>query len=197
MTEGPPRYPAPLFRMNPSLLDLADGIMAIGFTCRRCGACCRTGEGDSGLVFLSHGEVAALVASGAGSWDEVAAPYPDFIPRGDGTGSAVTFGWCLRHEGGQCRFLGDAACTRYAHRPWICRTYPFALVEGELAVSDCPGLGDPISREEALLLAEALLERARFEAEDEERVRETYAGARIPAGKRCVVDSAGLRVLDD
>jgi Fe-S-cluster containining protein len=181
--------------MNPDLLDLAAEIEGMGFACRRCGACCRPGAGDSGLVFVSHGEVEVLVAGGAGSWDEVAAPYPDFVPCGNG--SSVTFGWCLRHEKGRCRFLGEEGCTRYSCRPWICRTYPFALVDGELAVSDCPGLGDPIAPEDARLLAEALLERARFEAEDEERVRAAYASARIPHGKRCVVDASGLRILDD
>jgi hypothetical protein len=109
----------------------------------------------------------------------------------------VTFGWCLRHAGGRCRFLGDGGCTRYTCRPWICRTYPFALVDGELAVSDCPGLGAPISPEDALALAEDLLERARFEVEDEERVRGAWASARIPDGKRCVVDGAGLTLLRD
>jgi len=181
--------------MDPSLPDLAAEIQDIGFSCRRCGACCRPGEEDSGLVFLSHEEVEALVASGAGSWDEVAAPWPDFAPCGEN--SAVTFGWCLRHEGGRCRFLGEGGCTCYTARPAICRTYPFALMDGELTVSDCPGLGVSISREDALRLAEALLDRALFEAEDEERVRRAFGAARIPAGRRCVVDGAGLRILGD
>jgi Fe-S-cluster containining protein len=181
--------------VNPDAPDLAALIRGIGFACRRCGACCRPGDGDSGLVFLSHDEVEALVADGAESWDEVAAPYPEFIPCGNG--SLVTFGWCIRHENGQCRFLGKEGCTRYSSRPWICRTFPFALVDGELTVSDCPGLGDPVSPEDALLLAEELLGRARFEAEDEERGRVEYARACIPAGRRCVVDASGLRILDD
>ncbi len=181
--------------MNPDLLDLAVQIESVGFTCLRCGACCRSGAEDSGLVFVSHDEVEALVAGGAGSRDEVAAPYPDFVPCGKG--SAVTFGWCLRHENDRCRFLGEEGCTRYACRPWICRTYPFALVDGGLAVSDCPGLGVPISREDALLLAEDLLERARFEAEDEEQVRRIFPTIRFPEGKRCVVDGSGLRVCEE
>jgi Fe-S-cluster containining protein len=175
-----------------ALRDLAEEIRSIGFSCRRCGACCRPDSDDPGLVFVSHDEVGALVACGAGSWDEVAGPYPEFLPCGKG--SAVTFGWCLRHENGGCRFLSDRGCTVYPARPWICRTYPFALAEGELAVSDCPGLGVPISWEEALLLAEDLLGRARFEAEDEERVREIFASTQIPEGKQCVVDGSGLRI---
>ena len=181
--------------MDLSLTDLATEIQAVGFSCRRCGACCRPGEEDSGLVFLSHDEVEALVASGAGPWDEVAAPWPDFVPCGEN--SAVTFGWCLRHEGGRCGLLSDEGCTRYAARPWICRTYPFALVDGELCVSDCPGLGMSISREDALRLAGDLLRRAGFEAEDEKRVRRAFGAALIPAGRRCVVDGAGMRILDD
>ncbi|HMK15444.1 MAG TPA: YkgJ family cysteine cluster protein [Methanomicrobiales archaeon] len=181
--------------LNPDPEGLAALIGDIGFSCRRCGACCRPGDGDSGLVFASHDEIAALVAAGAGSWDEVAGPYPDFIACGDG--SAVTFGWCLRHEGGRCRFLGDGGCTVYRCRPWICRTYPFALVDGELVVSDCPGLGSPISREDAFLLAVDLLGRAQAEEADEELVRDAFARTMVPDGKRCVVDSAGMKVLGD
>ena len=178
----------------PIIRDLAAEIRRIGFSCMRCGACCRSGADDSGLVFASHDEVEALVASGAGPWDEVTAPYPDFIPCGDG--AAVTFGWCLRHEEGRCRFLSARGCTMYPARPWICRTYPFALADGELTVSDCPGLGGPVSEDEALALAADLLERAWFEAEDEERVRRIFASVRIPKGKRCVVDGSGIRICD-
>jgi len=180
---------------DPDLPTLAAEIRDIGFSCRGCGACCQPGAGDSGLVFVSHDEVRALVASGAGSWDDVARPYPEFVPWQDG--SAVAFGWCLVHEGGRCRFLTDRGCTTYDARPWICRTFPFALVDGELAVSDCPGLGEPISKEDALSLARDLLERARCEAADEERVKGIWAAARIPAGKRCVIDGSGILVLDD
>jgi Fe-S-cluster containining protein len=180
---------------EPALSDLAEEIRGIGFSCRRCGSCCRPGPDDPGLVFLSHDEVATLVARGAGLWDEVAEPYPEFLPCRNG--SLVTFGWCLRHDGGRCRFLSGKGCTVYPARPWICRTYPFALAEGELAVSDCPGLGAPISREESLLLARDLLARARFEAEDEERIRGIFISARIPGGKRCVVDGSGFRICGD
>jgi Fe-S-cluster containining protein len=165
---------------TPTPRDLAAEIRRIGFSCLRCGACCRSGPEDSGLVFVSRDEVEALVASGAGPWDEVAAPYPDFIPWGNG--ASVTLGWCLRHEDGRCRLLSEQGCTRYPARPWICRTYPFALVDGELTVSDCPGLGGSISWGVALALAEDLLERARFEAEEEERVRRSLLQIRSRKG---------------
>ena len=179
----------------PDLHRLADEIREIGFSCQRCGACCRPGAGDSGMVFASHEEVAALVESGAGSWEEVARPYPEFLTTANG--AEVTFGWCVRHEGGRCRFLSGRGCTAYDARPWICRTYPFALVDGELAVSDCPGLGSPITPEDALSLARDLVGRARSEAADEERVKAACAAARIPEGKRCVIDSSGARILKD
>ena len=179
----------------PSVEGIAADIRRIGFTCLRCGACCREGPDDSGLVYASHEEVGALVACGAGAWEEVAEPYPDFTPCRNG--ASVTFGWCLRQEEGRCRFLSDGGCVMYPARPWICRTYPFALVDGDLAVSDCPGLGGSISEEEALVLAEDLLERARFEREEEERVRRIFPMIRIPEGKRCVVDGSGLRVCKD
>ncbi|MDD1662029.1 MAG: YkgJ family cysteine cluster protein [Methanomicrobiales archaeon] len=179
----------------PSAETLAADIRRVGFSCLRCGACCREAQDDSGLVFASRDEVEALVASGAGAWDEVAEPYPDFTPCGNG--SAVTFGWCIRHREGRCSFLSDGGCAAYTARPWICRTYPFALLDGELAVSDCPGLGRPITGREALALARDLLDRARFEQEEGERVREIFPTIRVPEGRRCVVDGSGLRVLGD
>jgi Fe-S-cluster containining protein len=180
---------------SPDPLDFAQEIQAIGFSCQRCGACCRPGQDDPGLVFASHGEVEALVLSGAGTWDEVARPYPEFVSCGNG--AAVTFGWCLRHEDGRCRFLTEHGCASYQARPWICRTYPFALEEGEIMVSDCPGVGIPMSIEDALTLAEDLLERARCEEEDEQRVRAIFTTVQIPEGKRCVIDGSGLRICEE
>jgi Fe-S-cluster containining protein len=180
---------------EPSIGILAADIRKIGFACLRCGACCREGPDNSGLVFASHDEVEALVASGAGAWEEVAEPYPDFTPCGNG--SAVTFGWCILQREGRCRFLSNGGCIMYPARPWICRTYPFALQDGDLVVSDCPGLGGSISEKEALALAGDLLERARFEREEEERVRRIFPTIRIPEGKRFVVDGSGLRVCED
>ena len=173
---------------------LAAEIRRIGFACRRCGLCCRAGPEDTGLVFASREEVESIVSAMAGSWDEVARPYPEFIP-GKG-GATVTFGWCLRQEGERCRFLSDHGCAVYRSRPWICRTYPFALVDGELTVSDCPGLGGSISGEDARCLARDLLGRARFEEADERRVREIFRSVPLPVGKRCVVDSSGIMVCD-
>jgi len=178
-----------------SVESIAADIRKIGFSCLRCGTCCREDADDSGLVFASHDEVEALVACGAGEWEEVAEPYPDFTPCG--YGASVTFGWCLRHREGLCRFLSNGGCAMYPARPWICRTYPFALLDGDLVVSDCPGLGGAISGEEALALAVDLLERARFESEEEERVRRIFPTIRIPQGKRCVVDGSGLRVCKE
>ncbi|MDD1659379.1 MAG: YkgJ family cysteine cluster protein [Methanomicrobiales archaeon] len=178
----------------PSVESVSADIRRIGFSCMRCGACCREGPDDSGLVFASRDEVEALVASCAGAWEDVAEPYPDFTPNGNG--AAVTFGWCLRHNEGRCWFFSDGRCTAYPARPWICRTYPFALLDGDLFISDCPGLGGSISGAEALALAVDLLERARFESEEEERVRRIFPTIRLPEGKRCVVDGSGLQVLE-
>jgi len=190
--DGNPVNPA---RRTPSVDSLAADLRHIGFACRRCGRCCREGPGDPGLVFVSREEVETLVASGAGTWDEIAEPYPDFTPCG--SGASVTFGWCVRQAEGRCRFLAKDGCAAYDARPWICRTYPFALVDGDLGVSDCPGLGGEISGVEARALATVILERARFEREEQERVRAIFPTIRFPAGKRCVVDGSGLQVCKD
>ncbi|MDD1664735.1 MAG: YkgJ family cysteine cluster protein [Methanomicrobiales archaeon] len=182
-------------RETPSIESIAADLQKIGFSCLRCGTCCREGPDDSGLVFVSHDEVEAFVIHGAGAWEEVAEPYPDFTPCGNR--AAVSFGWCLRHKEGRCRFLSNEGCTVYDIRPWICRTYPFALEDRDLVVSDCPGLGGSISGAEALALAVDLLERARFESEEEERVGRIFPTILFPEGKRCVVDGSGLRVCKE
>jgi hypothetical protein len=45
-----------------------------------------------------------------------------------------------------------------------------------------------------MALAVDLLDRARVESEEEERVRRVFPTIQIPEGKRCVVDGSGLRV---
>jgi hypothetical protein len=171
--------------------DLARRIRDIGFRCRECGSCCR---GEDHLVLVMPDEVRDLLGQSGRAWQEVAEPYPEFLEPGDGT--RFTLGWCLRREGGACRFLSGNRCTAYDARPRICRTYPFALTGGRLEVSDCPGIGSPMTLEEARALTFALLDRALAEVSEERQVARVLAERRIPTGCRCVVDTDGVQVLD-
>ncbi|CVK32595.1 YkgJ family cysteine cluster protein [Methanoculleus bourgensis] len=123
--------------------DVRDQVGSIGFGCRGCGACCRRVAEDSNLVIVSPAEVRAIMAATGMAWDEIAEPYPDFIDAGNG--GEYTLAWCIRRTADACIFLRDGRCSIYAHRPWICRTYPFMLVDDDLLVSECPGLGTPLS----------------------------------------------------
>jgi hypothetical protein len=128
------------------------------------------------------------------AWDEVAEPYPDFIDAGNG--GEYTFAWCIRRTADACIFLQDGRCSVYAHRPWICRTYPFMLVDDDLLVSECPGLGTPLSPGDAHDAAADLCRRQAAEAAEEAGLRAVYWAATVPPGKRAVIDSEGVKVLN-
>jgi Fe-S-cluster containining protein len=140
------------------------------------------------------GEVRDLLAGAGCTWQESVEPYPEFLDGGNGT--RYTLGWCLRRNSGACRFLSLDRCSVYGSRPRICRTYPFVLTDGRLEVSSCPGLGAPMTIEEAQALASAVRERAAVEEAEEELVARILSGCGMPSGCRCVVDTDGVRVLD-
>ncbi len=178
----------------PAIDELAERITSIGFRCTGCSECCRRVADDSNLVIVSPPEIRAIMAATGMTWDETAEPYPEFIDGGDG--ARYTFAWCIRRRGNTCIFLVDGRCTIYAHRPWICRTYPFMLDGDALLVSECRGLGAPIPEEEARDMARALAERSRAEAVEEAGIRRRFAEAAVPKGRRAVFDSEGMKVLD-
>jgi len=173
--------------------DISDQIASIGFRCRECGACCRHVAEDSNLVIVSPAEVRAIMAATGMAWDEIAEPYPDFI--GSENGGKYTFAWCIRRTADACIFLQDGRCSIYAHRPWICRTYPFMLLDDVLQVSECPGLGTPLTADVAHDMATELCKRQAAEAVEETGVRAVYQRAWIPPGRRVVIDSEGMKVL--
>ncbi|PKL61551.1 MAG: YkgJ family cysteine cluster protein [Methanomicrobiales archaeon HGW-Methanomicrobiales-2] len=178
----------------PGVDDVANRVGSFGFHCRECGACCRRVAEDSNLVLVSPAEVRAIMASTGMAWDEVAGPYPDFIDAGNGGG--YTLAWCIRRTADACIFLRDGRCSVYAHRPWICRTYPFMLVDDDLLVSECPGLGTPLSPGDAHDAAVDLCRRQAAEAAEEAGLRAVYREATVPPGKRAVIDSEGVKVLN-
>ncbi|NLA39076.1 MAG: YkgJ family cysteine cluster protein [Methanomicrobiales archaeon] len=178
----------------PGIDEIADRITSIGFRCRGCGDCCRCVAKDSNLVIVSPAEVRAIMAATGMTWDEIAGPYPDFIDAEGG--GEYTLAWCIRRTADACIFLSDGRCSIYAHRPWICRTYPFMLLDDDLLVSECPGLGSPISTDAANGIATGLCRRQAAEEAEEAGVRAACRRAWIPPGGRVVIDSEGMKVLD-
>ena len=175
--------------------DVASRVESVGFRCQGCGACCRRVAEDSNLVLVSPAEVRTIMAATSMTWDEIAEPYPDFINAGNG--GEYTLAWCIRRTTEACIFLRDGRCSIYAHRPWICRTYPFMLADDDLLASECPGLGTPLSPRDAHDAAAELCRRQAAEATEEAGLRAVYRKATVPPGRRAVIDSEGVKVLRD
>lgn len=178
----------------PGVRELAETLGGIGFACTGCSECCRAVSEDSNLVAVGPREVRAIMAATGMTFDEIAEPYPEFIEDPDG--KCYTFAWCIRRRDDACIFLAGGRCTIYPYRPWICRTYPFMLDDEDLLISPCPGLGAPLSGGDAEEMASVLLERRSAERLEEGHIREHYAGATLPRGKRVVIDGEGIKVLD-
>ncbi len=178
--------------ISPDLL--AKRIRSTGFSCTRCAGCCRCTDTDSGLVLVFPGEVRAIIDKTGLSWEEIAEPYPEKVR--DMNGGSFALCWCLKRTGDACRFLYGGKCTIYESRPWICHTYPFMLDGDELKVSECDGLGQPVSEAEAHRIAGDLIRRRQAEDEEASLIRAVLAKKRVPAGSFAVVDSDGVEVID-
>jgi GTP cyclohydrolase III len=72
------------------------------------------------------------------------------------------------------------------------------MLDGEnLVVSECEGLGQAISPEEATMIARTLLERQGAGEEEERHVRNVLQQEQIPPGEFVVIDSDGIRITAD
>jgi len=65
----------------------------------------------------------------------------------------------------------------------------------ELIVSECPGIGAPMTMDEAERIACDLLARQIAEKLEDDEVRTQLAKNVVPARVRAVIDSEGLKVL--
>lgn len=173
--------------------ELAEKVREIGFSCIRCGDCCRGTEEDANLVMIFPTEIEDLAGATGHKARDFVKPYPEKVPTSGG--GSITFEWCLKRTIEGCIFLDGTRCTAYASRPWICRTYPFLLSGERLSISPCRGIGREISEREAEEIAGLLIERRVAEQEEEERVRKILSSHSIPAGKNVLVDGTGVRVL--
>lgn len=149
--------------------SLAARIEELGFSCLRCGECCR-GEDNSVLVFPR--EVRRICAATGLAWLEVAGPPEEGEWGRDG--SFHTLEWRLKKDGESCCFYQEGRCAIYMDRSLLCRTYPFYLDRGELMHSECRGLGGRIEPGEAEKIAKVLISRQVVEIEEAISLMERY-----------------------
>ena len=169
---------------------LADRIREAGFSCLRCGSCCRETEPGSNLVMVGQEEISDIMELTGLSFGEIAEPYPDRILEGD---LDYTFGWVLRRTGDRCRFLDESSCQIYPVRPWICRTYPFMLDENDLTIHPCEGTGQNVGSGDAEKIAQDICRRYAYEQEQDEKIRAIVRSGTIPAGRPVVIDAEGIK----
>jgi len=168
--------------------EMADTIISIGYKCQKCGRCCMGDFGDN-TVSIFPFEIRRISEKTGLQWDDIAVPTPS--EDRDDAGNIHTFEWILK-KNRDCTFLDNRLCKIYEFRPYICRTYPFYLLEGRLMISECKGLGNTISNEDAMKIAEILKERYIAEIHESIALLEKFRGF-APSGKGdiCVHDSEG------
>jgi Fe-S-cluster containining protein len=132
-------------------------------------------------------EIRKIISATGNTWSEIAEPFPERIPLA-GSGS-YTFGWCVKRREGTCNFMDQGRCRVYEQRPWICRTFPFMLDGDELRISDCPGIGQEISRKDAITLALDLLRRREIEDAEEEQILSIMSRTNLDPDTHVVIDS--------
>lgn len=174
--------------------ELKNKIKAAGFSCRMCGGCCTRISDDSNLVMVNAPEIRKIMGGTGLSWDDIAEPYPEILEGK--RGERFTFAWCLKRAEDKCMFLDEnSQCSIYEYRPLICRTYPFMLEGDELLVFECPGRGAKTGDEEAERIAGELIERARFESYEFEKIREIFDSDGLSGDKMNIIDSEGVKTV--
>jgi Fe-S-cluster containining protein len=167
---------------------LAERIKAIGFECRKCAQCCMSEFGDN-TVIVSPSQIRKICDISGLKRDDFVIPTPS--DDRDKDGNIHTFEWVLK-KNGDCIFLKEKLCEIYECRPFICKTYPFYLLDGKLEVCECMGIGGNISDRESLELAGLLKERYILEIKESIALFEKFKGFnRGGSGKVCVHDSEG------
>ncbi len=167
--------------------QLAHEITAIGFKCRNCAQCCRAEYGDN-TVFIFPSEIRRIQEKTGLNRDDFIIPTPS--QDRDSEGNTHTFEWILR-KNGDCIFLKEGLCEIYESRPYICKTYPFYLLDGRLMISECEGIGGDISEEESRKLASLLKERYIAEIKEAIALIERFEGFAPSGSGICVHDSEG------
>jgi Fe-S-cluster containining protein len=141
--------------------DYVPDMLKSGFSCVRCGWCCRENFSiritkdilrPSNAISIFPEDIRRIMKGTGMKWDDVAQPdIYSCLSDGD---KIYAIGWLLRrNDAGDCVFYRDSACTIYEFRPMICRCYPFFMGERGVEVMHCEGLGKEIAREKAAEMA--------------------------------------------
>ncbi len=161
--------------------DIALHIQKAGFRCLRCGACCRSEDGDN-RVFITPAEIDLISETHDMDLEDIAVPCIDDILSSsdnhqelqsfiDTQGNLHPTGWILRRRfNGDCKFISDAGpsskCRIYNARPGLCSTYPFHMENMNLEICECPGLGMDIEWKECMAIARKVIQRYISELRD-------------------------------
>ncbi|MFA4956442.1 MAG: YkgJ family cysteine cluster protein [Candidatus Methanoperedens sp.] len=167
---------------------LAHQIRTTGFKCRKCAQCCMNEFGDN-TVIVSPSQIRKICTISGLERDDFVIPTPS-VDR-DQDGNIHTFEWVLK-KNSNCIFLKEKLCEIYECRPFLCRTYPFFLLDGKLEVCECIGIGGNIGDMESLEMARQLKERYILEIKESMAVFEKFSGFNPGgSGRVCVHDSEG------
>lgn len=174
--------------------NLVPDILNSGFSCARCGWCCRwnfdiriTDEisRPSNAISIFPDDIRLIMKTTGQKWNEVAeADIYSCFSDGDKT---LVIGWILRRNDEKtCIFHKNGGCTIYSCRPMICRCYPFFIGKGGIEIMHCSGLGNVADKKNAVEIALAL---KRFEI----KKLESYIRIMEQVGEKLI--SANLRAL--
>jgi Fe-S-cluster containining protein len=109
--------------------DYVQDILESGFSCARCGWCCRENFKiritkdilrPSNAISIFPDDIRRIMKGTGIKWDAVAQPdIYSCLSDGD---KIYAIGWLLRRsDAEECVFYMDGACTIYEFRPMICR----------------------------------------------------------------------------
>jgi len=175
---------------SPDTDYIAGKIREIGFSCVRCGSCCRQETPDSNQVMATATDIRAICSISGLPREDFCDPFPGAVRIGERL--TCTFNWELKRTGDECIFLSDSLCMVYPARPWICRTYPFRLTEETLEIFPCPGTGRDTTGNEAREIALLLIERYRAESLEEAAICDLIRNSTLPGSGHFVADSDGI-----
>jgi len=144
--------------------SLVPDILKSGFSCARCGWCCRRNfdiritdeiSRPSNAISIFPDDIRRIMKTTGLKWDEVA--QPDIYSCFSDDGKILVIGWILRRNDEEtCVFYKNGECTIYSCRPMICRCYPFFMGEGGIEIMHCSGLGKVADNKNVVDIALAL-----------------------------------------
>ncbi len=139
-------------------------IRGSGFSCARCGWCCRNNfdikitediSRPSNAISIFPDDIRRIIKGTGLQWDEIA--QPDIYSCLSDGENIWAIGWILRrNDAGDCVFYRDKACAIYDWRPMICRCYPFFMGEQDVDIMHCKGLQNEMTQERAADMARML-----------------------------------------